>query len=111
MLSEINNAKLNARGNQIAALQQLQTGILQQAYNELSSVKAEAAQNRQAVQQWVMDRAGQLATMQGSITSAAQYTPEQLQYQQLKGGQVTPQQTSGFEFSPYGLKKDPKTGG
>jgi len=110
MLAQINNAKINASGQRAQALQAMQAQILNVAQNELLSIQQEAANTRQAIQQWALQRSGQLQSMQQALSSAGQYDPQAIQYQQLQGLQqgVNSQPSGGglFDFLPFVGKKD-----
>jgi hypothetical protein len=103
LLTEISNARVQATGQRAQALSNLQANLLQQAQSQLASIQQEAANNRQMVQQWALQRASSLQQAQQTMGQSAQYTPQQLQYQQLQGGQLSAPQQSGDMLNAGGL--------
>lgn len=108
-LGEIANARMNATGQRAQALAALQTNLLNQAYNELNTIRTNANQFKQNLQTWALDRLSTLEDSGKSIMSAGQYTPQAINYAQIAGlGQMSGSPVNSDQyFTPFqvGAKK------
>lgn len=108
-LGEIANARMNATGQRAQALAALQTNLLNQAYNELNTIRTNANQFKQNLQTWALDRLSTLEDSGKAIMSAGQYTPQAINYAQIAGlGQMSGSPVNSDQyFTPFqvGAKK------
>ena len=84
-LQDINMQKNYADERKMQALTSLETGLLNQAQQELSGLESEQRQFQRGIQEWALNRYAQLQDMQLELQNTGNFNPRQMTYDALQG--------------------------
>lgn len=84
-LSQLNEAKMNADDMEMEAISNLETGLLDRALNELSSVQDYVRQRQAELDTWTRNRLAQLNDSRITMSNNANFDPRAIVSQELPG--------------------------
>lgn len=102
-LSNIEQQKATASGEKARALASAENSLIQEAYNRLLNIQGQAQQWDAAMREWAINRLAGIDDMKMSLGQMANYSPQQIVWNELQGMGSMPQQ-SYEAWNPYARK-------
>lgn len=102
-LSNIEQQKATASGERARALASAENSLIQEAYNRLLNIQGQAQQWDAAMREWAINRLAGIDDMKMSLGQMANYSPQQIVWNELQGMGSMPQQ-SYEAWNPYARK-------
>ena len=102
-LSNIEQQKATASGEKARALASAENSLIQEAYNRLLNIQDQAQQWDAAMREWAINRLAGIDDMKMSLGQMANYSPQQIVWNELQGMGSMPQQ-SYEAWNPYARK-------
>lgn len=102
-LSNIEQQKAKASGEKARALASAENSLIQEAYNRLLNIQGQAQQWDAAMKEWAINRLAGIDDMKMSLGQMANYSPQQIVWNELQGMGSMPQQ-SYEAWNPYARK-------
>jgi len=102
-LSNIEQQKATASGEKARALASAENSLIQEAYNRLLNIQGQAQQWDAAMREWAINRLAGIDDMKMSLGQMANYSPQQIVWNELQGMGSMPQQ-SYEDWNPYARK-------
>ncbi len=102
-LSNIEQQKATASGEKARALASAENSLIQEAYNRLLNIQGQAQQWDAAMKEWAINRLAGIDDMKMSLGQMANYSPQQIVWNELQGMGSMPQQ-SYEAWNPYARK-------
>jgi len=99
-LSNIEQQKATASGEKARALASAENSLIQEAYNRLLNIQGQAQQWDAAMREWAINRLAGIDDMKMSLGQMANYSPQQIVWNELQGMGSMPQQ-SYEDWNPY----------
>ena len=105
-ISDIERQKATASAEKARALASAENSLIQEAYNRLLNIQDQAQQWDAAMREWAINRLASIDDMKMQLGQMAQYTPQQIVWNELQGMGSLPQPASqGYEvWNPYARK-------
>lgn len=102
-LSNIEQQKATASGEKARALASAENSLIQEAYNRLLNIQGQAQQWDAAMKEWAINRLAGIDDMKMALGQMANYSPQQIVWNELQGMGSMPQPASqGYEvWNPY----------
>ena len=102
-LSNIEQQKATASGEKARALASAENSLIQEAYNRLLNIQGQAQQWDAAMKEWAINRLAGIDDMKMALGQMANYSPQQIVWNELQGMGSMPQQ-SYEAWNPYARK-------
>lgn len=102
-LSNIEQQKATASGEKARALASAENSLIQEAYNRLLNIQDQAQQWDAAMREWAINRLAGIDDMKMQLGQMANYSPQQIVWNELQGMGSMPQQ-SYEAWNPYARK-------
>jgi len=102
-LSNIERQKATASGERARALASAENSLIQEAYNRLLNIQDQAQQWDAAMREWAINRLAGIDDMKMALGQMANYSPQQIVWNELQGMGSMPQQ-SYEAWNPYARK-------
>ena len=102
-LSNIEQQKATASGERARALASAENSLIQEAYNRLLNIQDQAQQWDAAMREWAINRLASIDDMKMQLGQMANYSPQQIVWNELQGMGSMPQQ-SYEAWNPYARK-------
>lgn len=102
-LSNIEQQKATASGERARALASAENSLIQEAYNRLLNIQGQAQQWDAAMKEWAINRLAGIDDMKMALGQMANYSPQQIVWNELQGMGSMPQQ-SYEAWNPYARK-------
>ena len=99
-LSNIEQQKATASGEKARALASAENSLIQEAYNRLLNIQDQAQQWDAAMREWAINRLAGIDDMKMQLGQMANYSPQQIVWNELQGMGSMPQQ-SYEAWNPY----------